>query len=122
MEKIGVDIIVLDSVCCGLAGSFGFEKDHHQVAMKEGERVLLPAVRKEDKDTIILTNGFNVHLAELMLTAITGDDLNKQNPEEHYRHNYVEETTESNLIASILIAARSVLVIGLAALWIRKDK
>ena len=36
---------VLDSGCCGMAGSFGFEAEKYDVSVKIGERVLLPAVR-----------------------------------------------------------------------------
>jgi hypothetical protein len=42
--KLGRDFAILDSGCCDMAGSFGFEKDHYDVSMKVGERVLLPAV------------------------------------------------------------------------------
>jgi Fe-S oxidoreductase len=42
-----------------MAGSFGFEKEHYDVAMKCGERVLLPAVREADKDALIVADGFS---------------------------------------------------------------
>jgi Fe-S oxidoreductase len=59
LEGLGLDLRVLDSGCCGMAGSFGFEKEHYEVAMKCGERVLLPAVRDADKDALIIANGFS---------------------------------------------------------------
>jgi Fe-S oxidoreductase len=40
----GLDLKEVDSGCCGLAGSFGYE--HYDVSMAIGERVLFPAVRK----------------------------------------------------------------------------
>ena len=40
----------LDSGCCGMAGSFGFEADHYDVSLRVGERVLLPAVRAADPE------------------------------------------------------------------------
>ena len=40
-------------------GAFGFEKDHYEVSMKIGERVLLPAVRSAGKDTLIIADGFS---------------------------------------------------------------
>ena len=49
----------LDSGCCGMAGSFGFEADHYEVSMKVGELVLLPAVRASAPDTIIVADGFS---------------------------------------------------------------
>ncbi|WP_194767649.1 FAD-binding and (Fe-S)-binding domain-containing protein [Tamlana sp. I1] len=48
---------IIPSGCCGMAGSFGFEKEHYEVSMNVGEQTLLPAVRKASKDTIIAANG-----------------------------------------------------------------
>src|SRR5205807_3773707 len=59
LKKLGLDYTVLDSGCCGMAGSFGFEKDHYDVSIACGERVLLPAVRNADKDTLIIADGFS---------------------------------------------------------------
>lgn len=47
----------IPSGCCGMAGSFGFEKEHYEVSMKIGELVLFPAVREADSDTIISAPG-----------------------------------------------------------------
>ncbi|HMY20930.1 MAG TPA: FAD-linked oxidase C-terminal domain-containing protein, partial [Polyangium sp.] len=46
LQKTGLDCDVLDSGCCGLAGSFGYEKNHYDISRTIGERVLLPAVRQ----------------------------------------------------------------------------
>ena len=40
-----------------MASSFGYEKDHFDASMKMGELALLPAVRKADKDTLIIADG-----------------------------------------------------------------
>ncbi|MDP9409966.1 MAG: FAD-binding protein [Actinomycetota bacterium] len=58
-EKMGLDFEALDSGCCGLAGSWGFEEDKHELSMKIGERRLLPAARDADGDTIIMSDGFS---------------------------------------------------------------
>ncbi len=47
----------IPSGCCGMAGSFGYEKDHYQVSMDIGEMVLFPEVRRYPPDTIIAANG-----------------------------------------------------------------
>jgi Fe-S oxidoreductase len=47
MKAAGITATVPDSGCCGLAGSFGFERGHYEVSRAAGERVLLPAVRAE---------------------------------------------------------------------------
>lgn len=47
----------IPSGCCGMAGSFGYEKEHYEVSMKVGEMVLFPAVRKKSEETIIAAPG-----------------------------------------------------------------
>jgi FAD/FMN-containing dehydrogenase/Fe-S oxidoreductase len=47
----------IPSGCCGMAGSFGYEKEHHDLSMKIGEMVLFPAVRAADKGTLIAAPG-----------------------------------------------------------------
>lgn len=47
----------IPSGCCGMAGSFGYEKEHYDVAMKVGELVLFPAVRRAPAETIIAAPG-----------------------------------------------------------------
>jgi FAD/FMN-containing dehydrogenase/Fe-S oxidoreductase len=48
---------VIPSGCCGMAGSFGYEKEHYDLSMKIGELVLFPAVRSKPGDTIIAAAG-----------------------------------------------------------------
>jgi Fe-S oxidoreductase/FAD/FMN-containing dehydrogenase len=48
---------VIPSGCCGMAGSFGYEKEHYDISMQVGELVLFPAVRKATDDTIIAAPG-----------------------------------------------------------------
>jgi FAD/FMN-containing dehydrogenase/Fe-S oxidoreductase len=47
----------IESSCCGMAGSFGFEASHYDVSMAMAEASLLPAVRKADADTLIVADG-----------------------------------------------------------------
>ena len=47
----------IPSGCCGMAGSFGFEKEHYDLSMQIGELVLFPAVRKQTEETIIAAPG-----------------------------------------------------------------
>lgn len=82
LELMGARATFLDSGCCGMAGSFGFNPDHVEISKAVGEDTLLPAVRRQAAGTYILTNGFScreqirqgtgrevVHLAELLLLA-----------------------------------------------------
>jgi FAD/FMN-containing dehydrogenase/Fe-S oxidoreductase len=48
---------LIPSGCCGMAGSFGYEREHYDVSMKIGELVLFPTVRKEPESTIICAPG-----------------------------------------------------------------
>ncbi|PSL44920.1 FAD/FMN-containing dehydrogenase [Chitinophaga niastensis] len=48
---------VIPSGCCGMAGSFGYEKEHYDLSMQIGELVLFPAVRSAAADTIIAAPG-----------------------------------------------------------------
>jgi len=56
LQAAGCDVSVVDSGCCGMAGSFGYE--HYDVSMRIGERVLFPAVRKAE-DAVIVAPGFS---------------------------------------------------------------
>ena len=47
----------IPSGCCGMAGSFGYEKEHYDVAMNVGELVLFPAVRQSEEGTLIAAPG-----------------------------------------------------------------
>ena len=59
LRAAGVDLDVLDSGCCGLAGNFGFEAGRYDVSRACGERVLLPAVRDASAGTLVLADGFS---------------------------------------------------------------
>ncbi|PKL82267.1 MAG: FAD-binding oxidoreductase [Ignavibacteriae bacterium HGW-Ignavibacteriae-3] len=47
----------IPSGCCGMAGAFGYEKEHYDLSMKVGELVLFPAVRSEKSDSILCAPG-----------------------------------------------------------------
>jgi Fe-S oxidoreductase len=59
LGRLGLDFDILDSGCCGMAGSFGFEKNKYPVSRQIGELVLLPAVRAAAEETLIITDGFS---------------------------------------------------------------
>jgi Fe-S oxidoreductase len=69
LDQLGVDHAMPESGCCGMAGSFGYEAGaHHDVSIKAGERVLLPAVRAAPKDTLIIADGFSCRTQIASLT------------------------------------------------------
>ena len=48
---------IIPSGCCGMAGSFGYEKEHYELSMKIGELVLFPTVRSQSESTVIAAPG-----------------------------------------------------------------
>nr|WP_202892432.1 FAD-binding and (Fe-S)-binding domain-containing protein [Kribbella shirazensis] len=85
MAAAGIEAGLADPGCCGLAGNFGFERDHYEVSKAVGERSLLPAVRSLPESTTVLADGFSCrtqiaqgtprrarHLAELLADALPG--------------------------------------------------
>ncbi len=52
-----LDVKLIESSCCGMAGSFGYEAQHYEVSMKMAELSLLPAVRKAGADTLVVADG-----------------------------------------------------------------
>jgi len=131
LERLGLDYELLDSGCCGMAGSWGYEKgDHYDVSMKAGERVLLPAVRNADEDTLIVTDGFScrsqikeatdrraLHLAQVIQMALRdGDGLSVDYPESEY---FVEKSSRPSLRDAALLGAGAA-VTGGALAWLAK--
>ncbi|MEJ1237969.1 FAD-linked oxidase C-terminal domain-containing protein [Chryseolinea sp. T2] len=49
----------IPSGCCGMAGSFGYEKEHYALSQKIGENVLFPAVKSMKDGTTLVANGFS---------------------------------------------------------------
>jgi FAD/FMN-containing dehydrogenase/Fe-S oxidoreductase len=86
LDRLGLDWELLDTGCCGLAGSFGYERgEKYEVSMKAGEQRLLPAVRSAPSDALVITDGFScrsqikhgsdreaLHLAQVAQLALRG--------------------------------------------------
>jgi len=49
----------IPSGCCGMAGSFGYEKEHYDISQKIGENILFPAVRSKKEGSVVVANGFS---------------------------------------------------------------
>ncbi|AJR04173.1 FAD-binding and (Fe-S)-binding domain-containing protein [Siansivirga zeaxanthinifaciens] len=54
---VNYKVTIIASGCCGMAGSFGYEKEHYNVSMTVGEQTLFPAVRKSSAEVIIAATG-----------------------------------------------------------------
>ncbi len=55
----GLEVREIDSGCCGMAGSFGYEAEHYEFSLKVGETRLFPAVRKLPADAIVVADGIS---------------------------------------------------------------
>ncbi len=53
----GYQVRLIPSGCCGMAGSFGYEREHYDVSMKIGELVLFPTIRDEPADSLVAAPG-----------------------------------------------------------------
>jgi FAD/FMN-containing dehydrogenase/Fe-S oxidoreductase len=83
LRRLGVDFQSPAPGCCGMAGSFGFERDKYEISAAIGELELLPAVRSAPADWLIIADGFScreqiaqmtdrraLHLAEVLQMAL----------------------------------------------------
>ncbi|HEY7130452.1 MAG TPA: FAD-linked oxidase C-terminal domain-containing protein [Nitrospira sp.] len=53
------EVEILDSGCCGMAGSFGFKQEQYEVSQRVGELAVLPAVRRASVQDVIVADGFS---------------------------------------------------------------
>jgi Fe-S oxidoreductase len=53
----GLAVDVVETSCCGMAGSFGYEAAHYDVSLRMAELALLPAIRAAMPDTLLVADG-----------------------------------------------------------------
>jgi FAD/FMN-containing dehydrogenase/Fe-S oxidoreductase len=58
----GAEVVDLDAGCCGLAGSFGYEKEHYEVSRLVGEQRLFPALQQVEADALVVAPGMSCRL------------------------------------------------------------
>jgi Fe-S oxidoreductase/FAD/FMN-containing dehydrogenase len=135
MKKMGLNYRLLNSGCCGMAGSFGFEEDKYEISVRIGERALLPEVRKAGLSTIIIADGFSckeqvqqqtnrhaLHLAEVMALSqrTNGNNRHGLYPEGQFVAPRIAAQKRSMRRAAIGIACLG--VAALAGAWLLKRK
>lgn len=59
LESVGYDVEAIDSGCCGMAGSFGYEKGKYDLSMVIGSQRLFPAIKKKENQTEVCAPGFS---------------------------------------------------------------
>ncbi|HVX95663.1 MAG TPA: FAD-linked oxidase C-terminal domain-containing protein [Polyangia bacterium] len=138
LERLGLDFEVLDTGCCGMAGSFGFERgDKYEVSVKIAEQRLYPAVRGTDDETLLVADGFScreqirqgtsrqaLHVAEVAHAALHAGarPLSQTRPE----RDVARSADRYPVLSPVLPAAAAALALGTAgaalALRARRDR
>jgi FAD/FMN-containing dehydrogenase/Fe-S oxidoreductase len=132
LRAMGLDFTKLDSGCCGMAGSFGFEKEKYSVSIAEGERVLLPAVRRAARSTLIIADGFScreqiaqgtkrtaLHLAEVIALAFSHQEHNARELSEAAIADMRRHRQRRSRVRAAAVVLAASLAIGTAWLWSR---
>ncbi len=55
----GATSVDTEAGCCGMAGTFGYEKEHSKISIKIAQKRLLPKLRKANKQALVVSNGFS---------------------------------------------------------------
>jgi Fe-S oxidoreductase len=123
LSGMGVKAEILDSGCCGMAGSFGYETAHYDVSMKVGEHVLLPKVRSTPADQLIVASGFScreqiaqstdrraMHLSEVLAMALHPERAGTSEPEQG----------DQKVWKRVAAAAAGVTLGVVAVMWMRR--
>jgi Fe-S oxidoreductase len=128
LTKMGVDWNAPAPGCCGMAGSFGFDKDKYDVSLAIGELELLPAVRQAPAESLIIADGFScreqiaqctdrqaLHLAEVIAIALHGASA----PDGSYPEKPQVERRQADMERSMKRAGLGVagVAAGAALLW-----
>jgi FAD/FMN-containing dehydrogenase/Fe-S oxidoreductase len=118
LKRVGIDFQSPAPSCCGMAGSFGFERDKYEVSQAIGELELLPAVRQAPGDWLIIADGFScreqiaqgttrhaLHLAEVLQIALNGMASDDPYPESRSVRQREAEVRSSMQYAGIGLGA-----------------
>ena len=71
LSRAGVEVVASPGGCCGLAGSFGYQRGHEDVSVALAERALLPALEAAGPDAVLLADGFSCRLQARQLSDAT---------------------------------------------------
>jgi Fe-S oxidoreductase/FAD/FMN-containing dehydrogenase len=128
LGQMGIEVEMPESSCCGMAGSFGFERgEHYAVAMTCGERNLLPAVRTSAEETLVIADGFScheqifqgtgrrpLHFAQVVRNGLKIDRSSNEVE--------LSESRQRMSVSTMLMAGSVALAATVAGLWILKGE
>ncbi|HEY3476496.1 MAG TPA: FAD-binding and (Fe-S)-binding domain-containing protein [Anaerolineales bacterium] len=117
LDKMGLDYEIPDFGCCGMGGSFGFERgERYETSVKIGEQSLLPAVRNASPETLLVADGFicreqisqrtdryALHLAQVIQMALHAESA--QIPKAYPELGYLTRPADYKLSAAILLGS-----------------
>jgi FAD/FMN-containing dehydrogenase/Fe-S oxidoreductase len=85
LAAVGITDVVDASGCCGVAGNFGFEKEHYEVSMQVAEQALAPALRATGPESVVLTDGFScaMQVQQLQVREPQTQDPGAERPGRH---------------------------------------
>ena len=128
LNRLGVNFTTPAPGCCGMAGSFGFERDKYDVSAAIGELELLPAVRNAPNDWLIIADGFScreqiaqgtgrhaLHIAEVLQMALQPSALDRDNP---YPESDLVRERQSEVQASMKRAALGLGAVAAGSLFL----
>jgi FAD/FMN-containing dehydrogenase/Fe-S oxidoreductase len=70
LASVGYDVEVLDLGCCGLAGSFGYQKEHDELSRQIARDRFLPGIEAREKSSSIVVDGFSCRLQTVQLSDV----------------------------------------------------
>ncbi len=126
LDRLGLDYEVLDTGCCGMAGSFGYEAgERYRVSIAVGEQKLLPAVRDASPNTLIITDGFScasqieqltdrgaLHLAQVVQMALRDGPNGPGAPLPETRYPELPGRQANGLKTKAAVAAGALVAVG----------
>jgi FAD/FMN-containing dehydrogenase/Fe-S oxidoreductase len=71
LDRAGVKVVARPGGCCGLAGSFGYQRGHEDVSVALASQALLPALKQAGPDAALLADGFSCRLQARLLANTT---------------------------------------------------
>jgi FAD/FMN-containing dehydrogenase/Fe-S oxidoreductase len=130
LRRLGIDFQSPAPGCCGMAGSFGFEREKYEISAAIGELELLPAVRQAPADWLIIADGFScreqiaqgtgrhaLHLAEVLQMGLNGtlsDDPYPESASVRQRHAEVRAAMQRAGVGMGAVAAAALVLWSLA--------
>ncbi len=130
LTKMGADYELLNTGCCGMAGSFGFESDKYDVSLAIAEQGILPRIREAEASSVIVADGFScreqvaqltdrhaLHTAELVNMALQRSMPPAGHPEEQVVRKRNDELRKSRRRAATALGFAALTAVALPFLW-----